>query len=280
MRRIAILLLVFSLLGTWAGGAAARGTTLDESLPSRALGTPLHFAVYLPPGYATSGLRYPVVYFLHGLPADDRAYRGIGFLARALDALGGKAILVAPQGARPGDTDPEYLDRGPGRSWETALSDELTRAVDSRFRTIRSRAGRAIVGLSAGGYGAMHIGLSHLRDYSAVESWSGYFRPTNPAGTNVIDLGSDGENARADSHRQATRNRALLRVLPTLVAFYVGRDDGRFLAENRLLNRDLTQLGVPHVFRIYPGGHSQGLWAAHAREWLGLALRQLASPRA
>src|SRR5579884_2776614 len=47
-------------------GAASEVTA---SFESEALASPFHFAVYLPPGYATSGKRYPVVYFLHGLPA-------------------------------------------------------------------------------------------------------------------------------------------------------------------------------------------------------------------
>jgi hypothetical protein len=39
----------------------------------------------LPPGYAQSRLRYPVVYFLHGLPAAPDSYRGNGWLERAIE---------------------------------------------------------------------------------------------------------------------------------------------------------------------------------------------------
>ena len=149
---------------------------------SAALGGKLHFEAYLPAGYDTSSARYPVVYFLHGLPAASGGYRQLGFVQNALDRVGRPTILIVPQGARDGDSDDEYLDRGPGRTWETALTSELPRVVDARFRTIRSRRGRALIGLSAGGYGAMHLGLGHLDRFSVVESWSGYFHPTDRPG--------------------------------------------------------------------------------------------------
>ena len=163
-----------------AGSAASRpaGQLDDMKFRSAALRGPLRLAVYLPPGYARSRLRYPVVYFLHGLPAGARSYRGIDFLRRALDATGRRALIVAPQGSRDNDTDPEYLDWGPGRRWETAIARDVPRFVDAHFRTIRSRRARAVVGLSAGGYGAVLLTLHHL--VSVVESWSGYFHPTDP----------------------------------------------------------------------------------------------------
>jgi enterochelin esterase-like enzyme len=280
MKRVGIVLVAGALLAVPTAGAAARGTDIDTGFRSQALGAQLHYEVYLPPGYDSSGLRYPVIYFLHGLPSSESAYRGVGFLEKALDAAGTPAILVAPQGARAGQADPEYLDRGAGQRWETAISTELPRAVDARFRTIPSRAGRALIGVSAGGYGAMHIGLTHVRDYSVVESWSGYFRPTDPTGTQVLDLGSEDENVRADVHKQAQRNRVLLHTLPTFIAFYVGRQDARFVAENRQLNAELTQAEIPHVFRVYAGGHDQSLWQQYAAPWLQLALARLAPARA
>jgi len=41
-----------------------------------------------------------------------------------------------------------------------------------------------------------------------------------------------------------------LKALPTFIAFYVGRDDWRFSAENEQLNQELSRAGVPHVFRL------------------------------
>jgi enterochelin esterase-like enzyme len=275
--------LLAALLAAIAAAAAAHARparleppVVDTSFASHALKGRLAVAVYLPAGYGTDGRRYPVVYFLHGLPAAASAYRGASFVAQALR---GRAILVAPQGARAGDSDPEYHDWGVGRDWETALSVELPAWVDARFRTIPDRRARALVGLSAGGYGAFLIGLHHLDAFGAIESWSGYFHPTDPAGVRALDVGSDADNLRASAHALLPSIAAALRAHPTFIAFYVGAGDSRFADENRALDRELTGNRTPHLFRVYPGGHAQALWQAYAQEWLGLALRRLVRPR-
>ena len=203
-------------------------------------------------------------------PSHDSAV--VNFLARALAASGRKAIIVAPQGARDNDTDPEYLDWGPGRNWETAITRDVVGYVDQHWRTIRSRSGRAIVGLSAGGYGAVILALHHLAAFSVVESWSGYFQPTNPAGTRVLDLGSAHANAQASAHAFVASLRRSFARRPTFFAFYVGHADGRFRAENLLFNRELTAAHIPHLFRVYSGGHAQSVWVAHAKAWLAVAV--------
>jgi enterochelin esterase-like enzyme len=248
---------------------------IDRWFVSHALGGRLGYEVYLPPGYASSGLRYPVIYFLHGLPASDTSYRSVRFVERALDEIGRPAILVVPQGARAGETDPEYVNHGAGDNWGDAIALELPRVVDAHFRTIPNRGGRALIGVSAGGYGAMHLALKHLAVFSVVESWSGYFHPTDPTGTKPLSLGSPDKDAKADVHEQLTATAAALRSEKTYIAFYVGRSDTRFAAENEQLNRELSSAGVPHLFRLYPGGHDQRLWQSHAPAWLGIALAHL-----
>jgi enterochelin esterase-like enzyme len=275
MRRAGVLVLAGILAAASAVQAARSDRELDQSFKSRALGGRLHYEVYLPPGYATSGKRYPVVYFLHGLPSSATAYRAAGFVENALDETGGdRAILVAPQGARWNEPDPEYVDHGPGDRWEAAIAGELVRTIDARFRTVASRRGRALIGLSAGGFGAMHIALAHLSTFAVVESWSGYFHPTDPTGTKGIDLGPHN-----DVHRQLLATRTTLRRLHTFVGFYIGNADGRFVAENRQLHRELTSAGIPHLFRVYAGAHNQRLWQRHAPAWLSLALAHLQAPR-
>lgn len=263
----------------WSSTASGTSRTVDTSYASAALGGRLHFEVYLPAGYETSTLRYPVLYFLHGLPAASTSYRALHFVERALDLVGKPAILVLPQGARAGESDPEYVDHGSGDNWGTAIATELPPVVDARFRTIANRSGRALIGESAGGYGAMHLALKHLSEFSVVESWSGYFQPTNPAGTASISLGSAARDAAADVHEQLRGARRSLASEPLTIAFYVGRKDTRFAAANERLHRELTLERVPHVFKIYAGGHEQKLWSAHAPAWLGFAVAHLAPAR-
>ena len=283
LRRAGLAAALVALVLAAAAGSSPppplQGTVVERSFASTAVRGRLSFEVYLPRGYAGSTARYPVIYFLHGLPASPYAFRGINTLVRAVEATARPAILVAPQGARDGDDDPEYLDWGPGRNWETAIGSGLPRYVDANLRTIANRRGRALVGLSAGGYGAVLLALHHLDSYSVIESWSGYFHPTDPTGKNALDLGSAAANSRASAHSFVRSLRSAFRRRPTFFAFYVGRGDARFRAENQLLHHELAAARVPHVFELYAGAHEQALWNSHARQWLRLALTHLARPR-
>ena len=256
------------------GGGSARATAESElvvtsAFESHGLAGPLHFAVYLPPGYTAGTKRYPVVYVLHGLPASPLAYQGNQWIAAAVQATGRSAIVVMPQGASPSQSDPEYHDWGPGRNWDTALGVELPAYIDAHYRTIRSRIARAIVGFSAGGYGATMLALHHPATFAAVESWSGYFRATDPTGQNTLDI--DG----ASAHALVPMLRAKLGRYPTFIAFYVGRSDPTFVPDNLQFDRELTKAKVHHLFALYTGGHSGSLWQAHAKAWLALALAHL-----
>ena len=283
--RPAAVVVVLALLSGAGAAAVLAGrsddstpTVIDTTFPSQALDAGLHVLVVLPPGYDTSGLRYPVVYFLHGLPAGPTAYRSVGWVAAAAQHTGRHAIVVIPQGTRTQNGDPEYHDWGPGRNWETALAVELPRWVDATYRTIASRDGRAIVGLSAGGYGAAILDAHHPGEYSVIESWSGYFRPTDPTGEQTLDVGTDADDAYASVFAQVPRLAKVFRKEPTFFAFYVGRADPRFVSDNVQLDRQLTAAHVRHVFDVYPGGHDGALWERHAVRWLGIALNQLAAP--
>jgi len=270
VKRLATLAGVIGAAGAaillFAGAASPASRSIVESVPSRALGSNMPVRVVLPKGYQPGGRRYPVVYFLHGLPAGADAYLGNNWVSTALDQAG-SAILVFPQGAREKDPDPEYLNWGTNRNWETFIAEELPQWVDAHFDTIADRSGRAIVGVSAGGYGAAVLGLHHLGTFSVIESWSGYFHPTDPTGTKALDRGPA-----TSAHTMIAK----LKTRPTFFAFYVGRDDTRFRAENVQFDEELTEAHVAHVFALYPGGHQTSLWVAHAKGWLQMALRRLA----
>src|ERR1700759_1360055 len=243
-----------------------RSPSLDGSLPA---------IVYLPAGYRSGSSRYRVIYFLHGLPASATSYKANQFVGAAVSNGKNAAIVVTPQGARSDQEDHEYLDLDATEDWPRAISHDLTSCIDSRFRTVANRSGRALVGLSAGGYGAMNIGLRNLATFGAVESWSGYFEATNPSGTQKLNLGSPQANAAAAVPRGAAL-KAATRSHPTLIAFYVGRQDDRFADDNESFDRSLTRERIPHLFRTYPGGHILALWTGESKLWLGYALGALA----
>jgi enterochelin esterase-like enzyme len=255
--------------------AGLRGSIDEGSYRSSAIAGTEHYSIYLPPGYQSSTARYPVIYFLHGLPAAPQAYRSIATVAHAVESSGYKAIVVGVQGARQGDEDPEWLDQGPGQRWETATAVELVSVIDRRYRTIASRRARILIGVSAGGYGAALIAAHHPGTYSVVESWSGYFHPTDPTGSKALDLGSSEANDWANFHKLIPSLKRRLKPYPsqTYFGFYVGTDDTRFRAENEALERELRAARLAHVyFKVYRGAHEWSLWARHAPAWVGWAL--------
>jgi enterochelin esterase-like enzyme len=271
--------MVAALVALWCA-APAHAAVLQRSFRSTALAATERYAVFLPAGYAGSHRRYPVIYALHGLPGTATSYLKMPIAAWgeiAQDA-GDPAIVVAPQGARGGDSDPEWHDWAPGRNWESAVATDLVHVVDRTYRTIPGRRGRAIIGMSAGGYGAALIGLHHLDTFSVIQSWSGYFHPTNPAGTAPLDVGSPLANLTASAHSFVPLLPGWFATWrPTYLGFYVGDQDTRFLAENRQLDRELRAAGVAHHFAVYAGAHTSALWDAHAAAWIGRALRELGS---
>ena len=76
-----------------------RGRVVDIAIGSRALSGEVHARVYLPPGYSTSRLAYPVLYFLHGLPGTSQSYTVHAVhVAELAELVSAQAIVVLPQG--------------------------------------------------------------------------------------------------------------------------------------------------------------------------------------
>jgi enterochelin esterase-like enzyme len=233
--------------------------------------------VYLPSGYAEHPLRrYPVFYLLHGFPG-----RPLGFLETVQlgvidDALTARRraqplILVMPFGSTGTFTDEEWVNGvHPGSGWATFVARDLVRAVDARFRTIRSARGRAIGGLSEGGYGAIDIALHHPHEFSVVESWSGYERPDKIRSIFGADLAGLAAN---DPRRLLPRVAPTLRRLGTFLWFYSGSIDPLHL-QNAAFADQLMRLHVPHQYFLVYGGHNWALWRDNARgAYLAAALR-------
>ena len=58
---------------------------------------------------------------------------------------------------------------GPYEGWRTFVSRDVVHAIDARYRTIAARDGRAIGGLSEGGYGALNIAMHTPQEFSLAE---------------------------------------------------------------------------------------------------------------
>ncbi len=170
-----------------ASACAPRGTVVRlhapaPSLAGNRLGTPTEqpIAVYLPPGYASSQVRYPVVYVLPGFttPVEelfDGTYRGFR-LERTADALVRRGltrelILVVVNGVN--ELGGSFYANSPVTGgWEDFVARDVPAYVDARFRTRPSPDSRGLAGSSMGGFGALNIGLRHPDVFGAVYSLS------------------------------------------------------------------------------------------------------------
>lgn len=128
--------------------------------------------VYLPPAYAQSGKSYPVVYFCHNIfwSADKMFEDGrvVQLLERAFaNGVVQEFILVVADYSSP--TLGSLYENSPisGR-WIDFTVKELVPFIDSRFRTIRQRDSRALVGEFMGGRGALKLAMQHAELFGAV----------------------------------------------------------------------------------------------------------------
>jgi S-formylglutathione hydrolase FrmB len=245
------------------------GITKPVSVPSAALGgRSQETYVYLPSGYAQHPRRrYPVLYLLHGFPGRPLAFLQTVQMGVIDDALTARRraqplILVMPFGSTSTFTDKEWVDGvAPGNGWSTFVARDLVRYVDSHFRTVATGAGRAIAGLSEGGYGAFDIALHHPGEFSLVESWSGYQRPDKLRSI----FGSKLQLLPANDPRRLVRREATsLRTLGTYFWFYSGSTD-RLHVQNADFARELGSLRLPHRYFVAYGGHNWALWRDNAR---------------
>jgi enterochelin esterase-like enzyme len=234
--------------------------------------------VYLPSGYFSHRRRrYPVLYLLHGFPGRPLAFIETVQMGVVDDALTARRraqplIMVMPFGSTGTFTDEEWVDGvSPGNGWGTFVARDLVRAVDRRFRTIPSPRGRAIGGLSEGGYGAIDIALRHPGEFSVVESWSGYERPDKIRSIFGANPHALSEN---DPRLLLPRDASTLRRLGTYFWLYSGSTDP-MRKQNAAFGRELTRFRVAHRYFQVHGGHNWAIWRDNARAGYVVAAARL-----
>ncbi|MBY8978165.1 esterase family protein [Rhodobacteraceae bacterium NNCM2] len=144
-------------------------------MPSKALGHPVNVTVYQPEGAAPPG-GWPVITLLHGLGGNDQDWHKLGNIVETLDRMIGAGEIAPMVAVMPDAASSWYVNSaaigGPG-DYETAIAAELHAWVEETLPVRKDRGGRAIAGLSMGGYGALRLALLHPLRYAAVASLSG-----------------------------------------------------------------------------------------------------------
>lgn len=256
-----------------AGQAVAEGLKLK----SQVLGRDIAYAVYLPPDYANSTRRYPVVYLLHGYTDDESGWIQFGEVGRAADraiAAGEipPMIIVMPDG---GVT--WYIDDAAGQvRWEDMFVREFIPHIDATYRTRPSREFRGLAGLSMGGWGTLVQSLRHPELFAAGAAFSAAVWPDDEVvgmkqenwdkllGPLFGAAGLAGKD-RLTPHFRKHNPLDLVRTLPeeTLkkTRLYIDCGDDDFLIKgNCALHIALADRKIPHEFRVRDGGHTWSYW--------------------
>jgi enterochelin esterase-like enzyme len=283
---------IFALIGflfTQAIGVtpATAGEIRHESLSSRFLGRELSFLVYVPDGYDASDENYPVLYLLHGCGDNENAWVERGSIQSKADRLIASGAIPPALIVMPGCPRCWWVD-GAREKAESAFWNELVPKVASLFRTIESRDGRVIAGLSAGGYGAIHLALKYSDRFAAVAALSpAIYSETPPllsaARVSAPFLGTDGKFSQT-AWTEQNYPRLLehyfnqgKRVPMYLVS---GDNDNLGIAfETALLFKRMFEK-QPDIaeFRVVDGGHSWKVWSSAVDEAMTYLFRFTARP--
>lgn len=178
------------------------GTVSKVWYHSDALDLDRRLTVYTPAGYETSGKRYPVFYLLHGMGGDENAWSELGRTAQIMDNLiaqgkakpmivvmtnGNAALEAAPGESSLGFTAPSMnLPKTMEGSFETAFP-EVVKFIDKTYRTQANKKGRAIAGLSMGGFHSMHISKQYPDMFNYVGLFSAAIMPGKDVKSPIYD---------------------------------------------------------------------------------------------
>lgn len=235
-----------------------------RTFESKSLGASVTYVAYLPADYETSKKAYPVIYALHGM------FENSAFLER-------RSVLTQFEELRKAGAAPEAIivtvDGGnnlflnsPRGKYQDMVAKDLVAHIDSTYRTLKTRAGRALLGISMGGYGALNIAFAQPGVFGAVATHSAMLLsqiPTAEAGarggqmrafTGVFGDPIDAVAWKAQDPLELAKT-ADVKDLPALYLDCGSEDRYGLAAGNRTLHETLEARKVPHTFGLYPGDH-------------------------
>lgn len=213
------------------------------------IGGPMAYRVYLPPCYGENGRSYPTLYMLPGNDQTDAIWDSLGLDETAEAAIKNNEIppliIVMPEGGWIA-----LNSSGGPYSYESVIMDDLIPFIETTYCVWPEGNGRAIGGLSRGGYWALEIAFRHPAQFASVGGHS----------ASLLDIA-----AGPDLNPQYT---GLTHNLDNLRIYLdMGENDGG-IGNTRKLHEDLTAQEIPHTWVLNPGGHDNAYWMAHLNDYL------------
>jgi len=260
---LAQLLIVAAAVAAAAQSPVSQPRIVLGEINGKSVAAQLPYKVLLPVDYYKSERRYPVLYLLHGLRGHYTDWLSKTNLAEYAEKY--ELIIVTPEG-----NDAWYSNSvvDANQKYEDYIIKELIPEIDSHFRTISDRHGRAIAGLSMGGYGALKLGIKYGSLFAFTGSLSGALRATQwgpddlKGFPNLYDslkkiFGEPGDPSRAANDPYELIKNAK----GTLPYFYLDCGTSDILVSN---SRDFVALlvanKIPYEYRELPGEHNWAYW--------------------
>ena len=255
----AVMLTALSLQAQTPPRAADIPPAVVVTVPSASLGTEQAAAVLLPLSYNQSNRRYPVLYLLHGGGQDHTAFATRSWFR----AMASREMIIVTPGA--GDSWYVNSAADPKAKYEDFVSKDLLEFVDARYRTIASRDGRAVAGVSMGAWGAMLIGLKHPHLFGAIGAFSAPFGISRQDPKMDMTSRTQQRFGAPDTAERRERDPGTMATtipIESVPMLYLacGNQD-LFVADNRGFVQRLTTRKIPYEYReLSPLGHSWDLW--------------------
>lgn len=287
MKSARLILLCLSLLVPLSVYAQRDPPTREIQLKSAMLGRTISYRILYPVRYEypeNREKRFPVLYLLHGITGHSSNW--LENTRVALYATHYDLFIVMVEGNNGWYTDSATV---PADKYESYILQELIPDVEKQFRVSSERDGRAIAGLSMGGYGAIKFALKHPDMFALAASMSGALEAASWTDKEIKDPGEirdsllqtfgPAESPTRKSNDLYKLARAMSASKTQLPYLYLDCGTEDFLFSNsRDFAKLLVELKIPHEYRQLPGRHEWPYWDNQVQEIMKLAVKKLSAP--
>ncbi|HDL9614845.1 TPA: esterase family protein [Escherichia coli] len=238
----------------------AHGDLITITYHSSALQSERQMYVWTPPGYTGMGEPLPVLYFYHGFGDTGRSAIDQVRIPQIMDNLlaEGKIkpmLVVMPdtetdaKGIIPEDFPPQERRNIfyplNAKAADRELMNDIIPLINRRFNVRKDADGRALAGLSQGGYQALVSGMNHLESFSWLATFSGVTTTTVP---------DDGVAARLNDPEGINQQLRNFTVVVGDKDVVTGKDIAG-------LKTELEQKKITFDYQEYPGlNHEMDVW--------------------
>ena len=269
-----LLLILTSLFLTVAIEAQSQGTAYEsKTLSSNILKMDRKFSIYLPAGYESSDISYPVLYLLHPAgPANTIPnqqswlyYGGLKqYLDRAIESGEILPMIVVTPDANFGSKRISYFNDPEGDfNFEDFFFKEFIPFIEKNYRCRTEKDSKAIAGASLGGAAVLQYVVHQPDKFSvacalsaAVRKYdSEYLKNKFPNVSDKVLI------EWYKPYDVITYFENLPEKTESKTKWYIScGDDDHLSPNNALLHIAMKSKGIPHEFRIHNGAHDWSYW--------------------